>query len=487
MYHEHPLRILKYSMKNIWLLIFPLLRELHSITFDADKLYRWLKGAWFDIAVIGAIIIFGLIRWYFSRITLTDEDVIHTEGAFVKKRTAIPCSSLCSITVEHSFYLRPFGAMRIYCDTSAGIFSSSDMKLLVNKNVCEEMMKKIPRVREKDGIAYNHKPNLISILFFSVFFSSSFSGVVYVAAFFFKGGDIAQDIISVSFDRITAETSKIPFHVIRKIPAAAIGIGSFFIVAWLLSFTINMLRYYGFFIKSDKSRIEVTCGTFTKRRFTIIAKQINYADLRQNLIMKIFNAVTVNISCAGYGSQNKNIPVLFPIRKKKYLNSTLEKIGISPGSKNVFRPKLTSVWQYIWQPVIIGLCAYPLSEAAALFFPKFADLSYLAMIMAEIPSIWMILVKAAAAATSKISIYEEKIIINYSKGFGFHTVIADRKRLAKMKVTQTPAQRVFRKCKVSFYFNGESAKKHCVKGIKVKDACNIGLLLGYNEAVNLRR
>lgn len=51
MYHEHPIRILKYSIKNLWLLIFPLIRGIHAITFDVGKLYHWIKGAWFDIAI----------------------------------------------------------------------------------------------------------------------------------------------------------------------------------------------------------------------------------------------------------------------------------------------------------------------------------------------------------------------------------------------------------------------------------------------------
>ena len=77
MYHEHPIRILKYSIKNLWLLIFPLIRGIHAITFDVGKLYHWIKGAWFDIAVLAAIIIFGLIRWYFSFIRVTDSMIIH--------------------------------------------------------------------------------------------------------------------------------------------------------------------------------------------------------------------------------------------------------------------------------------------------------------------------------------------------------------------------------------------------------------------------
>ena len=137
MYHEHPIRILKYSIKNLWLLIFPLIRGIHAITFDVGKLYHWIKGAWFDIAVLAAIIIFGLIRWYFSFIRVTDSMIIHIDGVFMKVRTYVPYEKLSSVTLERTFYLRPFGAMRLNFDTSAGVFNQPDLKRLA-----EQLLKK---------------------------------------------------------------------------------------------------------------------------------------------------------------------------------------------------------------------------------------------------------------------------------------------------------------------------------------------------------
>ena len=61
MYHEHPLKILKYSAKNIWLLVFPLVRGIWAMKLDVNKLYMWLRGAWFDILVIILIIHLGFV------------------------------------------------------------------------------------------------------------------------------------------------------------------------------------------------------------------------------------------------------------------------------------------------------------------------------------------------------------------------------------------------------------------------------------------
>ena len=482
MYHEHPLRILRYSAKNIWLLIFPLIRGIYAATLDVDKLYRWLKGAWFDIAVILVILLFGLLRWQFSTITINDRAIIHKDGVCVKVITSIPFERISSVTAEHSFYLRPFKGMKISCDTSAGIFKSSDMKLVVSRKVYDELIKKMPVKKGTEEMNFQHKANPLSVILFSVFFSSSFSGAVYLAAFFFKGGDIATDIISMSLERITQEMSKLQKFLIVNIPTAAIGIGAILLMTWFISFIFNLLRYSGFCIKGNIGRIEIICGTFTRCRYRITAPHINYTDLRQSLIMKLCRAVTVNISCAGYGAVNKQLPVLFPIRKAKSGEhiSGVGEAELFAGRKPDFRPKPTSFWQYIWQPVIAAAAVYPVSLIVTFFFPKLADFADFLLIMAEIPVIWLIIVRLTSLFTSGISIRDGKIAVKYSRGFAFHTVIAEQSRLVKISAIQTPFQRIYHKCNLGFYFNGEQSQRHYVRAIKITDAEIIAEKLNYH-------
>ena len=47
-YREHPIKILRYSAKNLWLLIFPLLRSLRFYPFSLQNLIDWGAGAWFN-------------------------------------------------------------------------------------------------------------------------------------------------------------------------------------------------------------------------------------------------------------------------------------------------------------------------------------------------------------------------------------------------------------------------------------------------------
>ena len=242
-FHEHPLRIMRYSMKNLWLLIFPLLRGVTVLNFNPAGIYAWLKGAWIDIVILGVIMIYGFVRWYFSEITLTDSALIHKQGIFVRIKRQIPFECISSAATETLFFLIPFKVTGIRCDTRAGFRKSTDLRLLVSREKSELIMSRLPDVNEKKAVKDIPSPNLASILLFSVFFSSGFSGVVYIAAFFFKGGDIAQDIVRTALEKVTEQAEIIYSGLLSGIPKAAAMAAILFMAAWLFSFVKNLLMY----------------------------------------------------------------------------------------------------------------------------------------------------------------------------------------------------------------------------------------------------
>lgn len=476
MYHEHPLRIMRYSMKNIWLLIFPLLRGASVLRFDPAGIYTWIQGAWKDVVILGIILMFGFVRWYFSRISITDSAVIHTDGVLFKVTKSIPVENISAVTSERLFFLVPLKAMTFKCDTRAGLFSSTDMKVLVTVKVGRELMSHIPKPIMQGQEDDFPEPTVLSVLLFSAFFSSGFSGAVYIATFFFKGGDIAHDILTVWFARITETTEKINETLILRIPRTAIVIGTFFLVAWFLSFIVNVLRYSRFKVSANRDYINITYGITNRKEYRIRTEHINYTDLRQNLIMKLCGAVSVNISCSGYGN-SKQLPVLLPMRKENNLGDGLEKIGISSEERFDFRPKATGIISYIWQPLILITAVFMLYYFAGKYISQLSELLYFLLVMAEIPLVWLATVKTFALFRSGITIDSGKIIVRSSKMTAFHTVIAETGKVVAVEIKQSLFQRITnKKCHLSIWFTGESKSVFTVKAIYVSDAekiCNL--------------
>ena len=468
MFREHPIKILKYSMKNIWLLIFPLLRGINVLHFNAYALYAWVRGAWFDLTVIGAIILFGYFRWYFSVIEVDKNAIVHCEGILIKIKTVIPIENISVTTVEHPMFLMPFNGVRLSCDTRSGFFKNVDMKIVVTKRVCDEIMLYMQDVDRSNLNKGTDKPDMLSVILFSVLFSSGFSGVVYVATFFVKGGTIAHDIISASLARITETTEKINSSFLIGIPTAAVAVGILFVCAWVLSFVINLLRYSMFHVESDMNCMSVTCGLTNRRVYRIKNKHINYIDLRQNILMKIARAVTVNVSCSGFGSDSQYMPVIFPIKFERDIRN-MGKSVVSESLVPDCRPYFSSIGTYIWQAVLFSAVIFPLRNLSDRFFPQFSELSFFVAVMLEIPCIWHIAVKIVSLMTSGISVYKNKIVIRCSKINKFHTIIAERKNIVRIEIKQNILQKLNGKCNIYFMFCGETRSNYGVKAVYLKD------------------
>ena len=252
MYHEHPLKIIKNAAKNIWLLVFPLLRGIRTFTLDFNAFYTWIKGAWFDILVILFILGFGYFRWLFTWFRFEKNNVCLISGIFVNKEIIIPYKNISAVTAEHSFFLRPFKAAKVSVDTCAGTFGTSDMSLLIRREDLKMLRRKLPEVHKEGKKTFEFKPKWFTIVFFSFVFSNSLSGIVYLSTFLFQSGRIIKDLLETELVEFIKLANGVSAKLALKIPPAAIILGFLVIITWLFSFAANILRYAGFIMKKDK-------------------------------------------------------------------------------------------------------------------------------------------------------------------------------------------------------------------------------------------
>lgn len=472
MYREHPLRILKNASKNIWLLVFPLLRGIKTIHLDFNVLYNWIKGAWFDILVILLILGYGYLRWRFTLFKFGENDVTLISGLLVKKETQIPYKSISAMTTEHSFYLRPFRAVRINIDTCGGTFNKSDLSLLLRNSDSKRLYHKIPNRHKKFSKTFEFHPKWFTIVFFSFLFSSSFSGAIYISAIFFQFGRISKDMLENELkNALNQLTSEVSSKFALSIPPAAILLGTLIIVTWLLSFITNIVRYSGFTMKKDKQSLKIKMGAVTKRSFRIITNKINYVDMRQSLIMKIFGKTSLNISCSGYGNQKNELPVLLPILNRRQANRSLDILdfGKKIGKRSICANK-AAVLTFTGIPLIFCIAIPIVSIILTHFISSITQFIMFLAIMAAIPSVWMLIIKIFALITTGITIEDNFICIRYSRFFAFHTVLADKKKLVKVQIIQNPIQKKIGRCRLDFYFSSETPRKNKIHGINIKDA-----------------
>lgn len=354
-YHEHPIKILRYSAKNLWLLIFPLLRSLRFYPFSLQNFVEWGAGAWFDLLVALLILGFGALRWYCCSYRFDAVSIRAYSGVFVRQETVIPCARITATVEEHPFYLRPFHAVRLQVDTAAGAIPEADMRLMLRVRDLHQLRKNVPLLQNdsQDTVAYHTSP--WRVMLFSALFSSSFSGAVYIGMLFVQGGRICSDLLEqFRAQKLLEDATDRAAAVFRGVPRAAITIGILILALWLISFVQNLLRYGRFRIRIGSEYVSVHSGILTRRRYHLQNSAMIFSDLRQNLVMKIFGMVSLHIRCPGYGNRWDTLPVLIPLMRKPVAQEFLQEVRAVENMKEPYlkaSSRLRFFWSFLWQPL----------------------------------------------------------------------------------------------------------------------------------------
>ncbi len=497
MYKEHPVTILKYSIKSLWLLIFPLLRGLQSIQLDVAVFYHWIQGVWFDLLVLGAILLAGYLRWRFTSFSLDEHEFSCTSGILLRRRTVIPTQCLAVVAVEQPAYLRPLFAFRIQFNTRAGSVKSPDLKLLIRRSDYRLIKQHLRVPRLTNDKLHRYLPRWWNIVLFSILFSSSLSGVIYAATFFFQSGRTLERMLETSLTQqignMTAEVTQevsgtlSPYiRYIDTVPPVIISIGILLIGAWLLSFLSNILRYIGFRYEQNHAYVHIRTGLFTRRRYLICRRLIHYVDLRQNLLMKLCRVMSITLSCAGYGYAKSELPVLIPFVTEANLTRFAESIlPIRLHKQNQYRPPKRAVLQYLWRGLLLAAAEPLLIRTLVELMPSIRGFLHFFLLMLEIPTVWYLLIKLTALLTTGITLSDGQLRLRYCRGFGFHTVITDSTGIVEVRVRISPLQRLNKRCDLFLYLKDERAHAHRIDGIFQTDAEDFLRRLGESEQENL--
>lgn len=494
MIQEHPLRILRHAKGTIWLLIIPILRGIRSFTLDIDAFYTWITGVWIDIVVLLFIIGIGYLSWLFTWVRLGRNHIRLMQGFIVKRTIEIPYKNISAVTAQHSFYLRPFKAVRVNINTDAGVLGAADMTIMVRRDDFKLIQKKLPKIRHAEKKTFKFRPKWHSILFFSFVFSSSLSGALYISTLIFSAGRIAVDLmreeIADVYKAANDVSQNVSDNIPMEIPPIVIILIAIVLGTWLLSFFSNIFRYYDFVMKKDGHIMRIVSGAFTKRVFHIMPRKINYLDLRQSFITKSFNKSSLNINCSGYGKDKNELPVLLPILAKNEINEALEMLGFNKHMvKRAFKPQKRAFMTYIGVPLLIAGMILAAGLVTYRLLGQLRDIMPFITVFLEVPVCWLIIVKLRAFFTTGITIEDDFCCIKYSRFYAYHTILADTSKLVKVQVIQNFIDKRIGRCRMKFNFSSEKAKSHYIKGIGIKDALKIirQLNIGENSDILVKK
>ncbi len=470
MQHQHKIAVLKYAKGNFWLLIFPIVRSLFSMNFN---FYYWLRGAFWDIFVVSSIFILAFLRWNFVRYKITDMEIYVSYGTFIKGKVKLPLKSISGVCVYTPFLMKPFKASVISFYTDADFAEkrsdNSELKLILNKTECSQILSKIPiDLPEIKIICESPKKDLI---IFSLLFSSSLSGIIFIGTVFMQLSRLADEKFSErilsALDNAMGTMSDF-FKGVTPLTAAVILM---FFFGWIISFLINLVHHLRFTVCRRGENIFLKNGSLSYWKYYVNISRINYADLHQNLVMKIFKIMSVNVSCSGYRKRKNQVPVFVPITTVDRVRSTMRAILPDFTQSNIsLRPIRTYFIVYVWFPLIMSV-AIPVAEIfLKRNFIEWGEIIHFVSAVSELSVLYLLAVKIVGRVGTGIGRNDSAITIKYCKRIRFHTVIVPVAKVACVEIRQSFFQIRKRSCDLIVCTRGDGFSRHRIRGLMLDDA-----------------
>lgn len=466
---QHPVKILSYIAKYLWLLLIPLAKYLIAERFD---LKSWFRSNWVEIITLSFILGYGFLRWLFVFFDIEEDCIVAHTGYFGIEETRVYFSEMSTLSLCSGYVYRAIGACTLYIDTDALSLSGADITLDITRRQGEriyELATKKCRNRPK-YIFNSQKKNL---LLFSLLFSSTLSGMLLTVTFIYEiyrivGGETEREFL----ERVSQELEKYTSVVPKSLLVAAVIIAG----GWLVSFLANLMRHWGFSCTRCEDMLLIKSGKGAKRQHILMRGRINSIDFQQSLLMKLFNICTVSVNCTGYGKRRLEISALVPITTGTQADNSIRML--LPGTVSPMlglKTGLRELRRYIRLPLYTGILIWvgyfwlrdTLFDLEIIdrIIPDWRGNLMIFAVIFSAPFFWLAAVKAAAAMTSGVGFDKTHCFFCCAQGYRFHRVTLRRDKISKLVIVQNPIQKLFGTCHFKLYTASEKRSCYILRAV----------------------
>ncbi|MBQ8176323.1 MAG: PH domain-containing protein [Oscillospiraceae bacterium] len=461
MKRQHKVVILKYIKGKFWLLLLPVIRGLFLLKFD---FYVWLQNIWMDIIVILLILGLAILKWYATSFRFENKELFVRKGLLLRREIYIPFSAISVVEFKFPVLFRFFKAVEIYPWMNSQKKKKGKIGIVVSEIDCLRIYNKM--VSENTASTVSCKTSKKEILIFSVLFSSTLSGIIYLGTLLVRGEKIIGEKIKSDFFGIINSISEREIFSADGAASPAVVLTIIMGLGWMMSFIRNLLRHMNLKITSSGQAIIIENGCFDRWKYYVKYSRVNCVDLRQNMIMKTANLTSVHIDCSGYGTASKQ-SVFIPIATKKQAKDIVaELLPDFTQSNNLIRTK----WVNIWLPITVMAGVFIVTKYLSGVFFEWEKAVEFFSVMLEVLMLYLLAVRIVARLTNGIGVSRGALTVRYCSAFRYHTVVVPKKAIAFIKIRRTPFRAAGGSCKVFIYPKGRGARRHCVRGVDYKEA-----------------
>ncbi len=464
--HQHPLAIIDGFKQYIVLLLVPLVRSLLLFTSDP---YNWLRGVWLDVLVLAAMVLAGYLRWLYTGLSVESGEIESCWGLLLPKRRHIPFGNVSSVTVEHTWYLKPVKAVRVRIETDAGNRHAPDVKMLLRledaKRLCSCLSAQLIR---QPVMVRRYEPRGWYVGILSLITSDSIAGAVFASTLISQSGKLLGQQAE---DRLITSLTRLMQLLAFWLPPAAAVIAGVLLGGWLIDFIFNLIRHLGFRAVRRGGELYIRCGIVTLREYLLSAGRVNFLQLRQSILTKIFGYYAGMVSCTGYGKGKNEQSVLLPAVGRDDLRRSLSLIlpELRPAA-NRWRPPLRTLWRTVWPDILLNCVLLICWRAAWRWLPSLRELVLFLGIMMVLPAGWHLLVKLWSFFHNGIGCRQDTFTFRTTKGYRLLTVVCRADKVDKIVMTRSIFQRNRRCADLQIWLRSERPTCIRVANLSIDDA-----------------
>lgn len=484
---SHPINILEKISRFLILLVLPLLRAIISgvraiIQGDisiVQWLYEWARGSWFDILTLCTILFLGLFSWFRYVYNLSDDGIMIRQGFIFPRYRFISYQKISVITIENTYYLRPFKAAKLCADTDGGGVKNSDFEITMRRKQVEELIKLTQNaIVRNNTLKKVYLPKNFYIAVLSFLSSNSLTGVLFAYALVAGAtkifGQVVEDMV---LEQLTFYAS---FFVSDTMPLMAAVLTFLMIFGWLISFSKNLVRHLKFSAIRQGGLINIKSGVVTKHEYYIATKRINLVELRQNIVTKTFGLYTTLIHSNGYGKKKDELSVLMPAGSNHDITENLKLLVPEiPFSEKKIKPKVKYITRILMPTTVAIFATSYLTRRVVEYYPDFSQfISYIGMVFSAGFGLYFV-VKVISFFHTGIGVNNKAFTLYYTKGLQILTIAVPKKRIVKTRIKRTFFQLGAGSCDVIFYTSSEGTLRHKVANMNYNEAKQITGLYKY--------
>lgn len=473
MRRQHGIALLRYIKGNIWLLIIPFVRGILSLKMDF--LY-WIKMSYMDIIVILIMFSLAWLKWRFVQFSFSKKEIYVKTGLILKREITLPYSVISCATYYCPMYFKPVKAIRILLETDSYSGTKMKNKQEIDLIVTETDYTQIYKIMTSDisETKMIFRASKREIILYSMCFSSTIPGIVYLAALIIQGSRITGKKFEVNFLSVVNEMTKAINKVTEEVVTIVILLLIIIAVGWIMSFLVKTIRNFYFQIGKIEKNLLIEKGYISSWKYYVKYSSINDIDMCQNLLMKITKIMSVCVNCAGYGKKENEQPVFIPMISRERAMSIIKAAlpDFTP-SNNLLRTKRTYIMAYIWLPLFLVIGVAVVMSLLCMVADGWKNALIFIGIMLEIPLVYLLIVKIIAKMSAGIDVNDKTVTISYCRVTRYHTVVVPKDRIAYIEIRRTVLQRASGCCDVIIYTRGECVKAHRVRGMVFTDAIDL--------------